>query len=223
MAHIRLTVAEDNLLVREGLCSLLATSPAIDVCGVADDFDTLIALVEADPPDVVLTDIRMPPTHTDEGVQISALLRRTHPEVGVVVLSQFADPDYVLSVFQEGSRGRGYMLKDRVSDVNRLVAALETIARGGSFIDDEIVDVLMTARRRGHNASIAELTERELAVLAEIASGKANSAIAASLNVSEHAIEKHTSAIFAKLGIENDRESNRRVKAVLVYLADRQS
>jgi len=216
---VRVVVAEDNLLVREGLLSLLATSPEVDLVGTCETYDELIAAVDEHEPDVVLTDIRMPPTHSDEGVRAADVFRTSHPDLGVVVISQFAEPEYVIAVLGEGSRGRGYVVKDRIDDLDHLLSAIRTVAVGGSFIDDTVVDILISARSRIVDSPLQALSPRELDVLAEIAAGRSNTAVAESLHVSRHAVEKHTNAIFAKLGLSEDQEVNRRVKAVLMFLS----
>ncbi len=175
--------------------------------------------VDRHEPEVVLTDIRMPPDHENEGIRAAAQLRRTHPDLGVVVLSQFVEPAYALALFEHGTRGRGYILKDRVDEIDRLAGAIETVRLGGSFIDDEVVDALVRSRTRMVDSPIEVLTERELDVLTEMATGATNSVIASRLFVSEHAVEKHSNSIFAKLGLTADAEINRRVKAVLVFLS----
>jgi len=222
MAVVRVTLADDNLLVREGLVSLLDRADDIVLVGVAGDADELEQLTASERPDVVVTDIRMPPNHSDEGVRFATTLRDTHPEIGVVVLSQFAEPEYALAVFENGTRSRGYVLKDRVADADHLVTAIRAVAGGGSFIDDEIIDVMMRARA-GADDEVAHLSPREREVLAEIATGKTNVAIAETLGVSGHSIEKHCSAIFAKLGLTEDDAVNRRVSAVLLFLSGRES
>jgi DNA-binding NarL/FixJ family response regulator len=163
----------------------------------------------------------MPPTHTDEGIRAARRLRHTAPDVGVVVLSQFVEPAYALDLFSDGSRGRGYVLKDHIDDVERLVAAVSTVASGGSYIDDDVVDALVRARRRALDSPLTSLSSRETDVLAELATGASNAAIANTLGVSEHSIEKHTGVIFAKLGLSGDTDVNRRVMAVLMFLAGR--
>lgn len=223
MTLYRVVLAEDNLLVREGLASLLRGSGEIELCGASSSLPELLDTVETCRPDVVLTDIRMPPDHSDEGIQAARLLRQRHPDLGVVVISQFADPAYALAVFETGTRGRGYLLKDRVDDLGRLLAAIRAVAAGGSFIDEEVVEALIRSRSRLVDSPIQTLTPREREVLAEVATGRSNTAVAAHLGVSENAIGKHISSIFAKLGLTEDDEVNRRVKAVLVYLAGRTS
>ena len=223
MNPIGVVLAEDNLLVREGLVSLLGGSDEIELRAVCSSLPELLDAVDTHEPDVVLTDIRMPPDHSDEGIQAARLLRQGHPELGVVVISQFADPAYALAVFETGTRGRGYLLKDRVDDLGRLLAAIRAVAAGGSFIDEEVVEALIRSRSRLADSPMLTLTPREREVLAEVAAGRSNTAVAAHLGVSENAIGKHISSIFAKLGLTEDDEVNRRVKAVLVYLAGRSS
>jgi DNA-binding NarL/FixJ family response regulator len=220
---LRVVLAEDNLLVREGVASLLATYDDIELVAACSRPDELVAAVEDHRPDVVLTDIRMPPTHTDEGIQAARRLRHTAPDVGVVVLSQFVEPAYALDLFAEGSRGRGYLLKDHVDDVDRLVSALRVVATGGSYIDDDVVDALVRGRSRALDSPLTALSPRETDVLAELATGRSNAAIARELGVSEHSVEKHTSVIFAKLGLVEDADVNRRVMAVLLFLAGREN
>jgi DNA-binding NarL/FixJ family response regulator len=221
MERVAVVLAEDNLLVREGLVSLLAGTGFVDVRAACSSLPELFEAVDVFRPDVVLTDVRMPPGHSDEGIQAARRLRDTHPELGVVVISQFADPAYALAVFDAGTRGRGYLLKDRVDDLGRLVAAIRAVAGGGSFIDEEVVDALIRSRSRLVDSPLQALTPREREVLAEMATGRSNAAVAARLNVSENAIGKHISSIFGKLGLTEDEEVHRRVKAVLVYLAGR--
>jgi DNA-binding NarL/FixJ family response regulator len=218
---IRVLVAEDNYLVREGVTRLLATEPDVEVIGACDDFDGLLAAVAADPPDVVLTDIRMPPTGTDEGVRAANELRSSHPEVGVVVLSQYVEPGYALALLEDGSEGRAYLLKERVSDVDQLLHAIREVAAGGSVIDPKVVEALVAARSRRRDSPIEHLTPREREVLGEMAQGRNNAAVAGALGLSERAVEKHINSVFAKLGLSEEPDVNRRVKAVLLYLADR--
>jgi DNA-binding NarL/FixJ family response regulator len=221
MSELRLVVAEDNLLVREGLLSLVAAAPDLRIEAVCSSLDELRAAVDAVEPDVVVTDIRMPPTHRDEGVVAALELRVSRPQVGVVVLSQFVDPAFALALFEHGTRGRGYLLKDRVDEAGRLADAIRTVAVGGSFIDDDVVDALVRARTRMVDSPLATLTPRELDVLAEMATGAANSAIAHSLGLSIHSVEKHSTSIFTKLGLDDAADVNRRVMAVLQFLSKR--
>jgi DNA-binding NarL/FixJ family response regulator len=215
---IRVVLAEDNALLRTGLARLIEHHPDLELAGTAADLPELLARVAEDEPDVVVTDIRMPPTGTDEGIQVAAQLRRERPDVGVVVLSQFDDAAYALALLEGGSQGRAYLLKERVSDVDDLVAAIRGVAEGGSVIDPKIVEALVTATRAPRRSELDWLTPRELEVLSEMAQGKSNAAIAATLVLSERAVEKHTNSIFSKLGLSEERDVNRRVKAVLLYL-----
>jgi DNA-binding NarL/FixJ family response regulator len=216
-------VAEDSLIVREGVQQLLAASPSVEVVATCEDFPSLTEAVERERPDVVLTDIRMPPTQTDEGIRLAADLRETRPEVGVVVLSQYAEPEYVLALLDAGSDGRGYLLKERIHNRGALVSAIDSVSRRGSVIDPKIVEVLVEERMRAEHSPLAQLTDREREVLAEIATGKSNSAIAESLVLTKRAVEKHINAIFMKLGLAAADDVSKRVKAALLFLAEEQS
>lgn len=217
---IRVVIADDNLLVREGLEQVLAGQQHIELVGAYADLPSLVEAIEADPPDVVLTDIRMPPSHSDEGIRLAALLRETNPQIGVVVLSQYAEPPYALALLESGSIGRGYLLKESVHDRAQLLSALETVADGGSVVDTKIVDLLVASNARSERSSLAALTPREREVLAQIAQGKSNSAIAASLVLSKRAVEKHIHSIFFKLGLSETEDVSKRVKATLAFLSD---
>jgi DNA-binding NarL/FixJ family response regulator len=217
---LRVIVAEDSFIVREGLRELLAAHAGVDVVAACGDLDGLREAVREHDPDVVITDIRMPPSNTDEGIKAATGLRDSHPHVGVVVLSQYSDPGYVLALLESGSDGRAYLLKERVHDLGQLASAIEAVAAGGSVIDPKIVEVLVAARTRAHNSPLTDLSDGERRVLAEIAQGKSNAAIAESLGLSKRAVEKHTNAIFTKLGLANSTEVSRRVKAALLFLAD---
>jgi DNA-binding NarL/FixJ family response regulator len=217
---IRLILAEDSFIVREGLREILAAHPGVDVVAACGDLDGLLESVREQDPDVVVTDIRMPPSNTDEGIQAAARLRDSHPHVGVVVLSQYSHPGYVLALLESGSDGRAYLLKERVHDLGQLISAIEAVAGGGSVIDPKIVEVLVAARARADSSPLADLTEAERGVLAEIAQGKSNVAIADSLQLSKRAVEKHTHSIFTKLGLANSAEVSKRVKAALLFLAE---
>jgi len=219
MAPLRLVVAEDNVFVREGLVTVLSAEDRVEVTGVCTSLDELLEHVDRDPPDVVMTDVRMPPGQTDEGIQAARRLRASHPRVGVVVLSQYVEPRFALDLFETTSNGRGYLLKENTGDLGRLVLALETVAAGGSFIDPAVVESMITARHGSASSQLARLSPRELEVLAEAAAGRSNASIAAALFVSERAVEKHINAIFTKLGLVEDPEVHRRVRAVLLYLA----
>lgn len=215
---LRVLIAEDDYLVREGTRSVLDAAPGVTVNGTAADPAELLALVAADPPDAVVLDIRMPPTHTTEGIDLALHLRRHHPRIGVVVLSQHADPEYALELLRDGSQGMAYLLKERLGDADRLVQALREVSSGGSVLDPKIVDALMEAQRRRSASRLAGLTAREAEVLTLMASGKGNVAIAAALFISDRAVEKHINAIFRKLGLSENLEVNRRVAAVLFFL-----
>ena len=220
MTPIRIVVAEDAYLIRESIERLLAGRDDIELAAVCEDLDSLMRAVESERPDVVLTDIRMPPGGSDEGIQAAERLRETSPETGVVVLSQYSEPRYALRLLGEGSEGRGYLLKERVSDVEQLVTAIREVARGGSVIDPKLVDALVGARAAAERSPLAELTPREREVLGEMAQGKSNAAIAGSLVLTERAVEKHAGSIFSKLGLTWEENVNRRVKAVLIYLSE---
>jgi DNA-binding NarL/FixJ family response regulator len=217
---IKIVLAEDQYLVREGLRRLLETRDDLEVAAVCDDLDALLAAVEAERPDVVVTDIRMPPGNTDEGIQAAARLRETNPEVGVVVLSQYATPTYVLALLDSGSEGRAYLLKERVSDLDQLVAAIRAVAEGGSVLDSKVVEALVSETARGVGSPLSELTPRERDVLREMAEGKNNAAIAETLVLTERSVEKVIHSIFLKLGLTWETAVHKRVKAVILYLAE---
>ncbi|MCU1459100.1 MAG: hypothetical protein JWL73_3192 [Actinomycetia bacterium] len=216
---IRVVVAEDNYLVREGVVRLLGTQPEVEVVGSCGDLDALMAMVDAEVPDVVLTDIRMPPTGTDEGVRAANALRELHPQMGVVMLSQYAEPAYALELLEHGSAGRAYLLKERVSDIDQLLRAIREVASGGSVIDPRVVEILVEVRSRRPDSPLEHLTPREQEVLAEMAQGRNNAGIAATLGLSERAVEKHINSLFSKLSLTTEADGHRRVKAVLVYLS----
>jgi len=218
---LRVVLAEDNALLREGLSRLIAAEPDLELAGTCADLPGLLAAVDEEPPDVVVTDIRMPPSGTDEGIRAANTVRERHPAVGVVVLSQYANPDYALALLEGGSAGRAYLLKERVGDVEELLGAIREVARGGSVVDPKVVDALVTATSRAVKSDLDRLTPREGEILGEMATGKSNAAIASSLILSERAVEKHTNSIFSKLGLTEEPDVNRRVKAVLLYLAER--
>jgi DNA-binding NarL/FixJ family response regulator len=217
---VRLVVAEDSLLVREGLATLLRAQADLELVALCEDYDSLMAAVETEKPDVVLTDIRMPPTGTDEGIRAASELRSSHPSMGVVVLSQFAEPSYALQLLEGGSEGRAYLLKERVSQPEQLLAAIHDVAAGRSVVDPKVVEVLVGAGARKKESPLDRLTPREMEVLSEIAQGKNNAAVASSLVLSERAVEKHINSLFSKLGLTDEPEVHRRVKAVLLYLSE---
>jgi DNA-binding NarL/FixJ family response regulator len=213
---LRIVLAEDAYLVREGVRRLLETQPDLEVVAVCGSLDELLETVAADPPDVVLTDIRMPPTGTDEGIRAAEQLRKTHPDVGVVVLSHYVEPGYALALLDRGTAGRAYLLKERVDDVEQLTAAIRAVAAGGSAIDPRVVDALVA----GKQSKLHDLTPRERDVLREMAEGKNNAAIAGSLFLAERSVEKVIHSIFLKLGLAWETTVHKRVKAVILYLAE---
>lgn len=220
---VRVAVAEDTYIVREGIEQLLAAADEIEVVASCEDMPSLLEAVQTESPDAVLTDIRMPPGNGDEGLQIAAALRASHPKIGVVVLSQYSDPGFVLRLLDSGSDGRAYLLKEGVSNRSQLVSALEAVAKGGSVIDPKVVEVLVAARARAENSPLAEMTPREMEVLSAVAEGKSNSAIAEQLVLTKRAVEKHINAIFLKLGLTYASDTqgvSKRVKATLIFLAE---
>ncbi len=218
---LRVVVAEDHVLVREGLIRLIDAQDDMTVVGVAVDIDGLLALCASERPDVVVTDIRMPPTGTDEGIRAASQLRDLLPNAGVVVLSQFASPSYALTLFERGSERRAYLLKERLADAGELARAIREVASGGSVVDAKVVEELVAQRTSASAAALDRLTPREAEVLACMAQGRSNAAIAGELVLSERAVEKHSNSIFSKLGLTEEPDVNRRVKAVLLFLAQR--
>jgi DNA-binding NarL/FixJ family response regulator len=219
LVPIRLVLAEDHYLVREGVRRLLETQADLEVAAVCDDLGSLLAAVDAEQPDVVVTDVRMPPSDTDEGIQAADRLRQTNPEVGVVVLSQYANPSYVLALLEGGSARRAYLLKERVKDLGQLVDAIRAVAEGGSVIDPKVVEALVAENARAEESPLNQLTPRERDVLREMAEGKNNAAIAEALFLTERSIEKVIHSIFLKLGLTWETAVHKRVKAVILYLA----
>ncbi|HEY8407378.1 MAG TPA: response regulator transcription factor [Gaiellaceae bacterium] len=217
---IRVVLGEDHFLVREGVRRLLETRPEIEVAAACGDLGSLLAAVEEHAPDVVVTDIRMPPDGSDEGIQAAEQLRRLRPEVGVLVLSQYSEPRYALALLEAGTAGRGYLLKERVEDVDQLVAAIRDVSQGGSVVDPKVVESLVAARTRADASPLHELTPRERDVLREMAEGKNNAAIAKALFVTERSVEKVIHSIFLKLGLSFEVDVHKRVRAVILYLAD---
>jgi DNA-binding NarL/FixJ family response regulator len=217
---IRLVLAEDHYLVREGVRSLLEAEPGLEVTAVCGDLDSLLEAVDRESPDVVVTDIRMPPGHSDEGIQAARRLRETNPDMGVVVLSQYANPSYALALLDTGSAGRAYVLKERVHDLDQLVAAIRAVAQGGSLIDPKVVDGLVAERARAATSPLGQLTARERDVLRKMAEGKNNASIAEDLVVTERSVEKIINSLFMKLGLTWEPAIHKRVKAVILYLAE---
>ena len=217
---LRLIVAEDSFLVREALTQLLASEPELEVVAVAHDRSSLLKAIDSERPDVVLSDIRMPPEHEAEGIEVAARLRTTHPDIGVVILSQYAEPEYALRLFEAGSGGRAYLLKERVGNRAEVVGAIRAVAQGESVVDPKIVDTLVAERTRAADSPLAELTGREREVLAGVAQGQSNAAIAESLVLTKRAVEKHINAIFMKLNLREADDVSRRVKAALMFLSE---
>ncbi len=217
---IRVVLADDSYLVREALEHVLAEADQVEVVASCGDRDSLLKAIDAEQPHVIVTDIRMPPSDMDEGLQVAAALRLTHPDVGVVVLSQFVEPRYGLALLETGSEGRAYLLKERIQHGGQLVSAIEAVSEGGSVIDAKVVESLVTAQRRAEDSPLAELTPRELEILSFVARGHDNQAIADELVLTKRAVEKHINAIFLKLGLTYATDVSRRVKAALIYLAE---
>jgi len=217
---LRVVFAEDNYLVREGTAALLGEAGDIAVVETAATLDELLVAVEQHEPDVVLTDIRMPPTGHDEGIRAAKAIRASHPSIGVVVLSQFADEHYAADLLSDGATGLGYLLKERVADVHELVRALDEVARGGTVLDSKIVASLVAANERTPDSRLSSLTPREREVLSHMAQGRNNAAIAKSMFLTERAVEKHINSLFHKLALSNERDVHRRVMAVLAFLQE---
>jgi DNA-binding NarL/FixJ family response regulator len=218
---MRVVIAEDHYLVREGTRQLLESSGEVEVVAAVENAAALVAAVERLAPDAVVVDIRMPPNHQTEGIDAAHAIRRSFPDVGIVVLSQYANSLYAFELFREGTSGLAYLLKDRVGDVDELLRALGEVVKGGSVVDPQVVDGLLVRRKRLSGSEIASLTEREIDVLGEMAQGKSNAAVGEALFISQSAVEKHINSIFAKLDLSPDASStHRRVAAVLAYLRD---
>jgi DNA-binding NarL/FixJ family response regulator len=218
---IRVVLADDAYMLREALKHLLRTEPTIVVVGESEDARAVSELIDSERADLLITDIRMPPSGEDEGIRLAMALRRSHPALGVIVLSTYAEVTYAFKLFEDGTDSRGYLLKDRIRDRAELLHAVRTVADGGFVIDPTIVEDLMTVHRRSGGSALHELTPRELETLSLVAEGKSNAAIAASLTLTKRAVEKHVNAIFAKLDLGDSEDVSRRVMATLLYLRDR--
>jgi DNA-binding NarL/FixJ family response regulator len=218
---LRVVFAEDNYLVREGTSALLAEVEDVELVGTASDRDGLLAAVEEHRPEAVLTDIRMPPTNTTEGIDAARTIRADHPETGVVVLSQYSEEEYAYELLRDGASGLGYLLKERVSDIEEVARALREVAAGGSVLDPKVVEGLVGRRAREERSPLRHVTEREREVLSLMAEGKNNAGIARSLFLTERAIEKHINSLFHKLGLSEEPDVHRRVTAVLTFLRER--
>lgn len=215
---LRVVFAEDNFLVRAGTAALLAEVDQIDLVRLVEDPYALMEAVSEASPDAVLTDIRMPPSHTTEGIEAAKRIRAEYPAVGVVVLSQYVEPDYAVELLSDGVAGLGYLLKEKIREVDELVRALREVCRGGSVLDPKVVEALLARKQAERRSPLGGLTGRELEVLQEMATGRNNAAIARTLFLSERAVEKHISALFAKLDLPSETDINRRVMAVLTFL-----
>lgn len=216
---LRVFIADDSYLIREGLERVLALAPQLRVTGSFADAPSLLAAVDADPPDVVVTDLRMPPTQSDEGMQIAERLRKTHPVVGVVLLSQHESVQYAAELLATGAAGRGYLLKDRIHDLDHIVSTIAAVAAGECRIDTRLIDELVARRRKRQKSPLEELTPRQREILADVAEGKSNLAIASHRGLTQRAVEKHVSEIFGRLGLATDETISRRVHATLLYLS----
>ena len=215
---LRVVFADDNYLVRVGVSTLLSDGDEIELITAVEDADALIRAVAEHQPDAVLTDIRMPPTHTIEGIEAAKRIRADYPDTGVVVLSQFADDDYAFELLENGVGGLGYLLKERVADREELVRALQEVARGGSALDPKVIEALLARKSHEEPSALLGLSHPELEVLQQMATGRNNHTIAQNLYMSERAVEKHIGSIFQKLGLVDEREGNRRIMAVLAFL-----
>ncbi|HYB34568.1 MAG TPA: response regulator transcription factor [Mycobacterium sp.] len=216
MGSISVVVAEDCLLVRDSVCRALSTDPGVTVVGVGVDFDSTVELLDRHDPTLLVTDVRMPPTSTDEGIRLAHWLRSAHPDIGVMVLSQYVQPEYALGLLEGGSTARGYLLKERVANFDQLSDAVRQVAAGGTVLDALVVEALLAQPDSAR--TLDRLTRRESEVLAGLASGSSNRALAQQLVLSQKAVEKHINSIFAKLGLTADDTVDRRVKAVLMFL-----
>ena len=213
-----MVLAEDNYLMREGIGALLALDDELELVAGCETYDELLRAVDEHEPDVVITDIRMPPTQTDEGIRAARVIRAEHPAIGVVVLSQYAEPEYAMRLFENGSDGMAYLLKERVADLAEVTAAIARVAAGGSVVDPKVVDTLIAAKAREKSSVLGRLSRRESEVLAEMAAGGSNVAIGEALFISARSVEKHINSIFTKLDLPPTEDSHRRVRAVLLYL-----
>lgn len=218
MSKLRVIVAEDHYLVRAGIQRALEDSGSIEVARAVETAEELETSVAALDPDVIVTDIRMPPNHQTEGIDAALRIREERPKIGVVVLSQYADASYTIKLLRDGTDGIAYLLKERIGDPDQLIAAVEAVAHGGSVIDPDIVSSLVSQTTHQSNAPLAELTDRELGVLSLMAEGRTNAAIAGELHLSESSVEKYSTSIFSKLGLAAEPRVHRRVAAVLAYL-----
>jgi DNA-binding NarL/FixJ family response regulator len=215
---IRVVLAEDNFLLRAGTAALLDALPDVELLAAVADAQELLAAVEEHRPDVVVTDIRMPPNHRTEGLDAAAVIRSRFPGTGVILLTQFADPQYAYELLRDGASGAGYLLKERIGDIAELERSLKQVAAGGSALDPQLVEALVTRKERADGSPLAGLTKREREVLEQMAQGKNNAAIAEALVLTDRAVQKHINSLFAKLGLGDNPGLDRRVAAVLTLL-----
>ena len=219
MTALRVVLAEDNYLVREGTRRLLEDDGSVQVVAAVGNAVELLDAVERLAPDAVVTDIRMPPGHHMEGIDAARTIRRLHPSVGVVVLSQHSEESYAFALFEEGTDGLAYLLKERVGDLDEILRAIRVVIAGGSVVDPQVVEALIGRRARRKESALSTLTVRELEVLQQMASGRSNAGIAGCLHLSESAVEKHVAQVFLKLlGTPDGAATHRRVAAVVAYL-----
>lgn len=218
--RLRVALADDHYLVREGTRRALEDSGDVEIVAAVSNAAELEDVVERLRPDVVVTDIRMPPSHHTEGIDAAHRIRRAHPEIGVVVLSQYAEATYALELLRDGTAGRAYLLKERVGDPDQLVHAIQEVARGGSVVDPDVVAALVRGNAQQERSALVHLTDRERDVLEQMAQGRTNAAIADQLFLSESSVEKYATSIFAKLGLRDEPQTHRRVAAVLAFLRE---
>jgi len=216
---IRVVLGEDSYLASEGIARVLERTDDLDLVAMCSDLDALEKTVADLTPDVVLTDVRMPPTNSDEGVRFATGLRASHPEIGVVVLTHHSEPTYAMALLEEGSDRRAYVLKERVTNATSLAEIVRVVASGGSYVDPAVVEELLRATRSREQAHLDQLTPRELEILALIAEGRSNSAIAGKLFLTKRAVERHINNIFTKLALGDSEDVSRRVMAALLYLS----
>ena len=219
---IRVVIADDAHVIREGLAATLSTAPDIELVGICSDGNELSAAIAAQHPDVVITDLRMPPGGDNEGIRIASRLRKTDPDVGIIVLSQYVESAYAVALMEDGASGCAYLLKDRIHDREELLSGIRAVAARGSVLDPCVIEALIEGRAREANSPLAVLTPREREILAEIAEGKSNAAIAHSFVLTKRAVEKHVNSIFAKLDLPGPETVSRRVKVALLFLAEQE-
>jgi DNA-binding NarL/FixJ family response regulator len=215
---ITVVLGEDNYIASEGIARVIERAEGVELVAACGDLDSLRAAVEQHEPDVVLTDIRMPPTKTDEGIRLAKELHASHRDVGVVVVSQHSDPAYATALLEEGSAGRAYLLKERITDADALARVVRSVAEGGSYVDPLVVETLLRSNKARQRSRLDQLTPRELEILSLIAEGRSNASIAQTLFLTKRAVERHINGIFMKLELGSPEDTSRRVQAALIYL-----